>query len=91
MSESSPCSVHVRGQATSAANPRLCPVRIRVEVGAKIGGVIICRGRRVNVLLASPGCAPHCTRRPASGFCLYDFAPGELISEYDGDIELGAN
>jgi hypothetical protein len=24
-------------------------------------------GRRVNVLLASSGCAPHCTRRPAPG------------------------
>jgi hypothetical protein len=26
-------------------------------------------GQRVNVLLASSGCAPHCTRRPAPGFC----------------------
>ena len=28
-------------------------------------------GRRVNVLLASSGCAPHCTRRPAPGVLLF--------------------
>ena len=32
-------------------------------------------------MLASSGCAPHCTRRPAPGFCLYDSAPGELLCE----------
>jgi hypothetical protein len=30
-------------------------------------------GRRVNVLLASSGCAPHCTRRPAPGVLLLGF------------------
>jgi hypothetical protein len=43
-------------------------------------------GRRVNLLLASPGCAPNCTRRPAPGICFYDSAPGELL--YDDDCEL---
>jgi hypothetical protein len=34
-------------------------------------------GRRVNVLLASSGCAPHCTRRPAPGVLLLGFRARE--------------
>jgi hypothetical protein len=34
-------------------------------------------GRRVNVLLASSGCAPHCTRRPAPGVLLLGFRTRE--------------
>ena len=34
---------------------------------ARIRGRLYVAGRRVNVLLASSGCAPHCTRRPAPG------------------------
>lgn len=37
-------------------------------------------GRRVNVLLASSGCAPHCTRRRLRGFCLYDFAHERIFT-----------
>jgi len=33
--------------------------------------------RRVNVLLASSGCAPHCTRRPAPGVLLLGFRAGQ--------------
>jgi hypothetical protein len=34
-------------------------------------------GRRVNVLLASSGSAPHCTRRPAPGVLLLGFRARE--------------
>jgi hypothetical protein len=34
-------------------------------------------GRRVNVLLASSGCAPHCTRHPAPGVLLLGFRARE--------------
>ena len=34
-------------------------------------------GRRVNVLLASSGCAPHCTRRPAPEVLPLGFRAGE--------------
>jgi len=43
-------------------------------------------GCRVNLLLASSGCAPDCTRRPAPGFCPYDFARGEFL--YKDDCNL---
>jgi len=34
---------------------------------ARIGIRLYVAGRRVNLLLASSGCAPDCTRRPAPG------------------------
>jgi len=37
------------------------------EIMARIRGRLYVAGRRVNLLLASSGCAPDCTRRPASG------------------------
>ena len=37
-------------------------------------------GRRVNVLLASSGCAPHCTRRPAPGVLLLGFAHDRIFT-----------
>jgi hypothetical protein len=40
---------------------------IALKPCVRIRGRLCVAGRRVNVLLASTGCAPHCTRRPASG------------------------
>jgi hypothetical protein len=47
--------------------------RIRSLPCAQIQIQFYVAGRRVNVLLASSGCAPHCTRRPAPGVLLLEF------------------
>ena len=46
---------------------------ITFKLGARIRGRLCVAGRRVNLLLASSGCAPHCTRRPAPGVLLLGF------------------
>ena len=50
---------------------------------ARIRGRLCVAGRRVNVLLASSGCAPHCTRRPAPGILPLGFCAGELYHGED--------
>jgi hypothetical protein len=40
---------------------------ITLKPCARIRGRLYVAGRRVNLLLASSGCAPDCTRRPAPG------------------------
>jgi hypothetical protein len=37
-------------------------------------------GRRVNLLLASFGCAPDCTRRPAPGILLLGFCARRIFT-----------
>ena len=45
-------------------------------------------GRRVNVLLASSGCAPHCTRRPAPGACCLGFHARRIVH---GRLRIGGS
>jgi hypothetical protein len=47
---------------------KACPMKIHGMGCVRESKIRLCiAGRRVNVLLASSGCAPHCTRRPAPG------------------------
>ena len=80
-----------QSEAVTAAAPADCPCSIRSQSAsalnpcARISGQLYVAVRRVNVLLASSGCAPHCTRRRLRGFCLYDSAPGVLSAVNSND------
>jgi hypothetical protein len=69
-SDASSSAAYAANQFPAIIRPN---VRSPVVSCARIRGRFYVAGRRVNLLLASTGCAPDCTRRPAPGVLLLGF------------------